>query len=46
VFVYLPFARRGRAARAANGGRHTATWWVVLGVVDVGVIALVVAHQA
>ena len=37
-----PVARRGRAARAANGGRHTTAWWLSIAaliVIAVGLLA-------
>ena len=37
-----PIARRGREARAANGGRHTTAWWLSIAamvVIAVGLLA-------
>ncbi len=42
LLTWPALARRGQAARAANGGRHTRTWWIGLGVVLVGVALLAV----
>lgn len=44
-FVDLPMIRRGRAARAANGGRPTPSAWASIAVVIVIAIVLVAAKH-
>lgn len=40
-----PLARRGREARAANGGRHTAAWWWSIAAMVVIALALVITSH-
>lgn len=43
AFIYPRLVRRGQAARAAHGGRHTVWWWAgVAVVVVIGVFLVIV----
>ena len=42
VWTQAHFGRIGREARAANGGRHTQTWWASPGIAVVLIVVLVV----